>query len=153
MCIYALFMPLFWLHVCLLGKRVIQTFQHLPCGKSCVRVGRRFSQFLYYIKKNGQIYCFQEKNDGMLFVVNNFVALPGNFVTLSCVQPSFMEGYNYYLVVKHKETTLKLRSVTKSTPRLKKYSPPDSTSLLLIPHGFFDSNDHLLEMEICIWRK
>ena len=107
-----------------------------------------FLSFSITLRRMQNFIVLRHKNDGMLFVLHNVHAGVGNFMTLSCIQPSFMGGFNYYLAVKHEETTLKLRSVTKSISSREDYNPLSSPSLLFIPKGFFDWQ--VLGVEICI---
>ncbi|XP_050363647.1 LOW QUALITY PROTEIN: E3 ubiquitin-protein ligase SINA-like 7 [Argentina anserina] len=74
-----------------------------------------FLSFSITLSKREIFIVLRDKNDGKLFVLYNDRAAFGNLVTLNCsgIQPNFMEGFNYYLEVKHRETILKLRSVTK----------------------------------------
>ncbi|KAM5577094.1 E3 ubiquitin-protein ligase SINA-like 7 [Rosa sericea] len=71
------------------------------------------------LNKNDSFLVVREKHSGTLFILHNStIEVLGNVVTVSCIKPSFMEDFNYYLFVTNKESILTFRSVTKSTPGL-----------------------------------
>ncbi|KAK9941926.1 hypothetical protein M0R45_007617 [Rubus argutus] len=112
-------------------------------------------KFLITLNKYDKFVVLREMDVGTLFILHNSVVRDdlGNVVSLSCIQPSFKEGFNYNLVVGHKESdSLKLRSVTQSIRSLQAYCRPPS--FLLIPSEYFslDSSGQL-EMDVFIYRE
>ncbi|XP_050366886.1 putative E3 ubiquitin-protein ligase SINA-like 6 [Argentina anserina] len=80
----------------------------------------------------------REKDSGTLFILYNRYEALGNVVSLSCLQPSFMDDFIYVLIVSNKDSSLKFRSVTESTPSLQ-MDGSSAKSFLLVPREFFDS--------------
>lgn len=103
------------------------------------------------LKKNDSIFVILQRHSGTLFILHNRVEVLGNVVMVSCIQPSFMEGFNYDILVSKKQSSLKFQSVTKSTPSLQINGLP-STSFLLIPCDFFDSCGQV-KIDVTIQRK
>ncbi|KAM5549549.1 E3 ubiquitin-protein ligase SINA-like 7 [Rosa sericea] len=103
------------------------------------------------LTKNDSFLVVREMNSGTLFILHNRIEVLGNVVTVSCIQPSFMEDFNYDLLVSNKESSLKFRSLTKSTPSLQVNGSP-SRSFLLIPCEFFNSCGQV-KIDVSIRRK
>lgn len=103
------------------------------------------------LKKNDSIFVILDKHSGTLFILHNRVEVLGNVVMVSCIQPSFMEGFDYDILVSNKQSSLSFHSVTKSTPSLQVNGLP-STSFLLIPCDFFDSCGRV-KIDVTILRK
>ncbi|KAL6209905.1 hypothetical protein ACLB2K_020844 [Fragaria x ananassa] len=95
--------------------------------------------FPIILKRDDSFLVVREKDSGTLFILYNRTEILGNVVTVCCIQPSFMDDFIYVLLVSNGESSLKFRSVTKSTPSLQ-VDGPSPTSFLLIPSEFFNSS-------------
>ncbi|KAL6213293.1 hypothetical protein ACLB2K_012740 [Fragaria x ananassa] len=89
--------------------------------------------FPIILKRDDSFLVVREKHSGTLFILYNRTEILGNVVTVCCIQPSFMDDFIYVLLVSNEESSLKFRSVTKSTPTLQ-VDGPSPTSFLLIPN-------------------
>ncbi|KAL6225099.1 hypothetical protein ACLB2K_003951 [Fragaria x ananassa] len=103
------------------------------------------------IKKNDSFLVLREKQRGTLFVLHNCIEILGNVVAVSCIQPSFVDDFNYELLVTNEGSSLMFRSVTTSTPSLQVVSGSPSRIFLLIPCQFFTCGR--VNIDVTIWRK
>ncbi|CAB4321020.1 unnamed protein product [Prunus armeniaca] len=143
---------------------------HLSCNfvSSAEQLYQHFSsshvnsatQFRYYdsiavsLNASDKFLVLQEKNNGTLFILKNHrVEDLGSAMTITCVQPGFMEGFFFELYAKTEKNYLILQSFTMNAPSLHLIddSPP-RTGFLLIPCGFISPGGQL-KMELCIWPK
>ncbi|PSS35024.1 E3 ubiquitin-protein ligase SINA-like [Actinidia chinensis var. chinensis] len=83
-------------------------------------------------------YILQEREGGIIFIINNGVEPLGNVINVSCIAPSSSKRrFSYELIAKNGDCSVKLESVTECVPRWVEHTPVKR--FLLVPSEFFGS--------------
>ncbi|XP_050363648.1 LOW QUALITY PROTEIN: putative E3 ubiquitin-protein ligase SINA-like 6 [Argentina anserina] len=110
------------------AKELYQHFSndHLYSARRILydRYGGR-AYFPIILKKSDSVLVLREMKSDTLFILHNRIEVLGNVVTVSCIQPSFMDYFNYRVYVANDDdkSVLNFQSVTKSTPSLQVDGP------------------------------
>uniref|UniRef100_A0A2P2JA74 RING-type E3 ubiquitin transferase n=1 Tax=Rhizophora mucronata TaxID=61149 RepID=A0A2P2JA74_RHIMU len=103
-----------------------------------------------FLTTSQKFLVFQEEKEGVLFILYNKEEILGNMMTICCIgPPSLKGGYFYELTVKTDESSLKLKSLTKTIQT--RVNDPPSAAFLLVPGKFFGSYGQV-SLDLCIWR-
>ncbi|KAH7851861.1 hypothetical protein Vadar_017476 [Vaccinium darrowii] len=102
-----------------------------------------------YLDKQRRYFVLQEKEEGTLFILNNWVELHGNLINLICIGESATIGFSYDLQVNNRVSSVILKSFTEFVPAWVEHSP--LKRFLVVPSDFAGSCG-MLTVELCIRR-
>ncbi|KAL9690100.1 hypothetical protein QQ045_010494 [Rhodiola kirilowii] len=133
------------------GCGVIGSFQqlwrHIPDRHSTIVKRFQYNRSLtILLDKNSKFIVLKEEKEGALFILNNSPDYSGNKITVNSIGPILSKTVlSYDLMAIRDIDTLRLLSLVKNHFA----QVGGSSSFLIVPHAFFDSNRQL-KMELCI---
>ncbi|CAM8950301.1 unnamed protein product [Rhodiola kirilowii] len=135
------------IHCCGVIGSFQQLWRHIPDRHSTIVKRFQYNRSLtILLDKNSKFIVLKEEKEGALFILNNSPDYSGNKITVNSIGPILSKTVlSYDLMAIRDIDTLRLLSLVKNHFA----QVGGSSSFLIVPHAFFDSNRQL-KMELCI---